>query len=292
MKSLEDLLCTEIIWIGAHSIIYRAINPATSGIYAVKEVDCSELSDDSIYFHMLRQEGPLLDSLEHPNIVSPVMHSIDYEDRVLWMVLPLYKYGSLFNVLDQFRKSGTVPPVQFVYSVIGSISRAFQYLHTSAVIGEHIGILHRNLTSKSIFLADNGTILLSGFDFACPLTLLADEEQLRIYGNKAYAPPELENGALTVASDIWALGCLVYEMCTCSLLFVDAVQESKQKGGFHASDIVLQSPELSQLCQRMLVINPAERITVDEILANEYVCNVPETISNLLPVSNPLPCVS
>lgn len=291
MRALEDLLCTETIWIGAHSIIYRAINPAADGIYAVKEVDCSELSDDSIYFYMLRQEGPLLDSLEHPNIASPVMHSADYEDRTLWLVFPLYKHGSLFNVLDRFRKSNAVPSDSFVYSIIGAVSRALHYLHTSATVGEHTGILHRNLTSRSILLADDGTVLLSGFDFACPLALLTDEKQLRIYGSKAYAPPELEDGTLTTASDVWALGCLVYEMCTCSLLFADAVQESKSKEGFCVSDIVLQSPELSQLCHRMLAINPAERIMISEILANDCICNAPETILDLLPAGNPPPRV-
>lgn len=78
-----------------------------------------------------------------------------------------------------------------------------------------------------------------GLRLCVPLTLLADKEQLQVYGSRAYAPPELEDRVLTTASDVWALGCLVYEMCTCSLLFVDAVQESRKE--FQISDIALQT---------------------------------------------------
>lgn len=289
MRSLEDLLCTETIWIGAHSVIYRAIDPATSNIYAVREVDCSELSDDSVYFHMLRQEGPLLDSLEHSNIDSPVLYSADYDDNTLWLVFPLYKHGSLSDVLERFRKSNALPSVPFIYSVMNALSRALQYLHTSATFGDYTGFLHRNITSKSVFVADDGTVLLSGFDFACPLALLADKEQLQVYGSRAYAPPELEDRVLTTASDVWALGCLVYEMCTCSLLFVDAVQESRKE--FQISDIALQTPELSKLCQQMLSLDPTERITVDEILEDQRVYSSSRTVLDLLPAGNPPPRV-
>ncbi|EFO62021.1 Kinase, NEK [Giardia lamblia P15] len=290
MRSLGDLLCTETVWIGTHSVIYRAIDPATNDIYAVREVDCSELSDDSIYFYMLRQEGPLLDSLEHSNIISPVMHSADYDDNILWLVFPLYRHGSLFDVLERFRKCNTLPSAPLIYSVISALSQALRYLHTSAALGNYTGLLHRNITSKSVFVADDGTVLLSGFDFACPLTLLADEEQLQVYGSRVYAPPELGDKMLTTASDVWALGCLVYEMCTCSPLFADAVQESKRE--FHVSDITLQTPELSKLCQRMLSLNPTERITIDEILADQCVYSSPKTVLDLLPTGNPPPRVS
>lgn len=289
MKSLDNLLCTETIWLGAHSVIYRAIDPAANELYAVKETDCSELGKDSIYLYMLRQEGPLLDSLEHPNIASPVMYSADHDNKILWLVLPLYKQGPLFDVLERFRKSNTLPSAPFVYAVTRAISKALQYLHTSATLGEHTGILHRNLTSKSIFFTDDGVILLSGFDFACPLALLADKEQLQIHGSRAYAPPELEDGPLTTACDVWALGCLMYEMCTCTLLFVDSVQESRR---FHSSDIALQTVELSRLCQRMLSIDPMKRITISEILADQYVCNASETVLSFLPARNFPPCIS
>uniref|UniRef100_A0A3B3ZH47 Protein kinase domain-containing protein n=1 Tax=Periophthalmus magnuspinnatus TaxID=409849 RepID=A0A3B3ZH47_9GOBI len=75
-------------------------------------------------------------------------------------------------------------------------------------------VLHRDLKSKNIFLTENGTIKLGDFGSACVLNNSKAFAQTYV-GTPYYVAPEIwDNQPYNNKSDVWSLGCVLYELCT------------------------------------------------------------------------------
>ena len=75
-------------------------------------------------------------------------------------------------------------------------------------------ILHRDLKSQNIFLTANNTIKLGDFGISKVLENTNDQA-LTVQGTPYYMSPEVcESKPYNYASDVWALGCILYELCT------------------------------------------------------------------------------
>ncbi|XP_077421867.1 serine/threonine-protein kinase Nek3 isoform X3 [Vanacampus margaritifer] len=75
-------------------------------------------------------------------------------------------------------------------------------------------VLHRDLKSKNIFLTDDGTVKLGDFGSACVLN--SSKAYAHSYvGTPYYVAPEIwDNKPYNNKSDVWSLGCVLYELCT------------------------------------------------------------------------------
>lgn len=75
-------------------------------------------------------------------------------------------------------------------------------------------ILHRDLKSQNIFLTANNTIKLGDFGISKVLENTCDQA-LTVQGTPYYMSPEVcQSKPYTYTSDVWALGCILYELCT------------------------------------------------------------------------------
>jgi NIMA (never in mitosis gene a)-related kinase len=75
-------------------------------------------------------------------------------------------------------------------------------------------ILHRDIKSSNIFLRSNGSVKLGDFGISKILEHTVDAA-VTFVGTPYYMSPEVcENKPFTFKSDVWALGCVLYEMCT------------------------------------------------------------------------------
>jgi NIMA (never in mitosis gene a)-related kinase 1/4/5 len=74
--------------------------------------------------------------------------------------------------------------------------------------------LHRDIKSQNIFLTTNGTVKLGDFGISKILES-THEAAMTVVGTPYYMSPEVcENKPYTFKSDVWALGCVLYELCT------------------------------------------------------------------------------
>lgn len=82
-----------------------------------------------------------------------------------------------------------------------------QYIH-------HKRILHRDIKTSNIFLTSNGTVKIGDFGISKVLENTLDQAST-VVGTPYYMSPEVcENKPYTFKSDVWALGCVLYELCT------------------------------------------------------------------------------
>ncbi|XP_018770548.3 serine/threonine-protein kinase Nek4 isoform X2 [Serinus canaria] len=210
------------------------------------------------------QEAQLLSQLRHPNIVT-YRESWQGDDGHLYIVMGFCEGGDLYHKLKE--QKGKLLSENRVVEWFVQIAMALQYLHE-----KHI--LHRDLKTQNIFLTRTNIIKVGDLGIARVLENQYDMASTLI-GTPYYMSPELfSNKPYNYKSDVWALGCCVYEMATL-------------KHAFNAKDMnslayrIIEgklppmpkdySPQLVEIIQTMLSKKPEERPSVKSILRQPYI---------------------
>ncbi|XP_032505675.1 serine/threonine-protein kinase Nek4 isoform X5 [Phocoena sinus] len=210
------------------------------------------------------QEAQLLSQLKHPNIVT-YKESWEGGDGLLYIVMGFCEGGDLYRKLKE--QKGRLLSESQVVEWFVQIAMALQYLHE-----KHI--LHRDLKTQNVFLTRKNIIKVGDLGIARVLEKHCDMASTLI-GTPYYMSPELfSNKPYNYKSDVWALGCCVYEMATL-------------KHAFNAKDMnslvyrIIEgklppmpkdySPELAEIIRTMLSKRPEERPSVRSILRQPYI---------------------
>ncbi|XP_028276375.1 serine/threonine-protein kinase Nek3 isoform X2 [Parambassis ranga] len=135
-------------------------------------------------------------------------------------------------------------------------------------------VLHRDLKSKNIFLTDNGTIKLGDFGSACILNSSKAYAQTYV-GTPYYVAPEIwDNKPYNNKSDVWSLGCVLYELCTLRHPFQASSWKSlilKVCRGAYPPLPNHLPYELQYLVKQMFKTNPKDRPSLHTILTSHRV---------------------
>uniref|UniRef100_A0A670Z453 Protein kinase domain-containing protein n=1 Tax=Pseudonaja textilis TaxID=8673 RepID=A0A670Z453_PSETE len=135
-------------------------------------------------------------------------------------------------------------------------------------------ILHRDLKTQNILLDKHHTTLKIG-DFGISKILSSKSKAYTVVGTPCYISPELcEGKPYNQKSDIWALGCVLYELASLKRAFEAANLPAlvlKIMSGTFAPISDRYSPELRQLILSLLNLEPCKRPQLDEIMA-EALC--------------------
>uniref|UniRef100_A0A3Q4A8X6 Protein kinase domain-containing protein n=1 Tax=Mola mola TaxID=94237 RepID=A0A3Q4A8X6_MOLML len=210
-----------------------------------------------------RREAVLLSRMKHPNIVA--FREAFQADGLLCIVMEYCSGGDLLQRILQQRAT------QFCTE---DILRWFAQMCAATLHIHDQRVLHRDLKSKNIFLTDNGTIKLGDFGSACALN--SPKSYARAYvGTPYYVAPEIwDNKPYNNKSDVWSLGCVLYELCTRRHPF----QASSWRGLILKVCRGAYPPlpghlpyELQHLVKQMFKTNPKDRPSVRTILTSQRV---------------------
>ncbi|XP_021349769.1 serine/threonine-protein kinase Nek4-like isoform X2 [Mizuhopecten yessoensis] len=209
------------------------------------------------------QEAKLLSKLKHPNIVS---YKDSFEkDGTLFIAMQYCEGGDLYNKLKE--NKGQALEERQVVEWFVQIAMALQYMHER-------NILHRDLKTQNIFLTKSKIIKVGDLGIARVLDSSSDMATTLI-GTPYYMSPELfSNKPYNHKSDVWALGCCVYEMATLKHAFNAKDMNSlvyKILRGKMPPMPKQYTPELLQIIKNMLHQDPEKRPTVNRILRDSYI---------------------
>jgi eukaryotic-like serine/threonine-protein kinase len=149
------------------------------------------------------REGTLLKRITHANIVdvSDVTRVDGYDPllEVIELIMPYYERGSIFDCFERGER----------FSVAEAIEITSMALCGLAELHEVHGILHRDIKSPNIFLADDGRALIGDLGVAMPL----DGEVEALDSPRLWTPPETYTlGTVDRTADLYQLGLVLHEL--------------------------------------------------------------------------------
>ncbi|XP_039548899.1 serine/threonine-protein kinase Nek1 isoform X2 [Pimephales promelas] len=228
--------------------------------YVIKEIGISRMSNKER--QESRKEVEVLANMSHPNIVQ-YKESFE-ESGCLYIVMDYCEGGDLFKKINNQR--GTLFPEEQIIDWLVQICLALKHVHDRK-------ILHRDIKSQNIFLTKDGTVQLGDFGIARVLNSTVELARTCI-GTPYYLSPEIcENKPYNNKSDIWALGCVLYEMCTLKHAFEAGNMKNlvlKIIRGSYPPVSVHYSQDLRFLLAQLFKRNPRERPSVSAILAKPF----------------------
>ncbi|XP_037530324.1 serine/threonine-protein kinase Nek1 [Nematolebias whitei] len=228
--------------------------------YVIKEIGISGMSSKER--QESRREVAVLANMSHPNIVQ-YKESFE-EGGCLFIVMDYCEGGDLFKKINS--QKGALFPENQILDWFVQICLALKHVHDRK-------ILHRDIKSQNIFLTKDGTVQLGDFGIARVLNSTVDLARTCI-GTPYYLSPEIcENKPYNNKSDIWALGCVLYEMCTLKHAFEAGNMKNlvlKIIRGSYPPVSVHYSQELRSLLAQLFKRNPRERPSVSSILDKPF----------------------
>ncbi|XP_026884190.2 serine/threonine-protein kinase Nek1 isoform X2 [Electrophorus electricus] len=228
--------------------------------YVIKEIGISRMSNKER--QESRKEVAVLANMSHPNIVQ-YKESFE-ENGCLYIIMDYCEGGDLFKKINN--QKGILFSEEQILDWFVQICLALKHVHDHK-------ILHRDIKSQNIFLSKDGTIQLG--DFGIARVLNSTEELARTcIGTPYYLSPEIcENKPYNNKSDIWALGCVLYEMCTLKHAFEAGNMKNlvlKIIRGSYPPVSVHYSQDLRTLLGQLFRRNPRERPSVSAILDKPF----------------------
>jgi hypothetical protein len=263
-KRVEGFRILQCVGRGGMSVVYRAQEECSGQLVALKMMSY-RLIFDSMALARFHQEAELLRGLHHQNIAR--LHKLFPAYRTYFLVMELCEGIDLQRLVNSH---GPLAESR-VRPILGQLARALEHIHGR-------GLVHRDLKPANVMLTRTGQVKLTDFGLAAPAVATEDEETKadpRWMGTPAFMPPEqLSGGQLDRRADVYALGCLAYQLLAGRRLFdapnlFDLMQQKLTTALPPAGDIGAGiSLELDEFIRRAVRANPEDRPSSVAALTN------------------------
>lgn len=227
----------------------------------VKQINLKNMSESAIA--RATQEIKVMRQLKHFNIINYRSHIIG---KGVMSILMDYADGGDLGTLIQ--KNSYKPwSENLILDYFVQMCLAVKYLHDRKIV-------HRDLKPSNFFLCKNGIIKLGDFGLAHLLPSTQAMLTTRI-GSPFYLSPEICKGEIyNMKTDIWSLGCVLYEMCTLRHPFngraMDDVMNSIMKSKTPRIP-TFYDLDLQRIVRKMLSKDPTKRPTIHDIIAEPLI---------------------
>ena len=186
--------------------IFKIKRKSDNKILIWKELDYSQMNEKEK--EQIVTEVNILRELNHPNIVKYYDRIIDKKNSKIYIIMEYCENGDISQLIAQCKKEGQYISEEVIWKIFTQILKAVHEIHTHKT-----GIiLHRDIKPSNIFLDKNNNIKLGDFGLS---RLLSSEKKFAYshVGTPYYMSPEqIDETKYNEKSDIWSLGCLLYEM--------------------------------------------------------------------------------
>ncbi|CAG9559441.1 unnamed protein product [Danaus chrysippus] len=263
----------EIIGRGISSTVRRCVEKETGKEYAVKIIDLSQESQDGVDTHTMRdatrQEVNILRMVAgHPYIIE--LQDVFESETFIFLVFELCKNGELFDYLT---------------SVVTLSEKKTRYIMRQVLEGVRSihshGIVHRDLKPENILLDDQLNVKITDFGFA--RMLQRGEKLFELCGTPGYLAPETLKANMFedapgygMEVDIWACGVIMFTLLVgCppfwhrkQMVMLRNIMEGRYS--FTSPEWADISEDPKDLIRRLLVVDPAQRIGLEDALTHQF----------------------
>ncbi|CAG5927923.1 unnamed protein product [Menidia menidia] len=262
---VEDYEVLYTIGSGSYGRCQKIRRKSDGKVLVWKELDYGTMAESEK--QMLVSEVNLLRELKHPNIVRYYDRIIDRTNTTLYIVMEHCEGGDLSSLISRCIKERRYLEEQFVLRVMAQLTLALKECHRRS--DGRATVLHRDLKPANIFLDIRQNVKLG--DFGLARILNHDTSFAKTFVGTPYymSPEQINRMSYNEKSDIWSLGCLLYELCALSPPFTAYNQkelaEKIREGKFRRIPY-RYSEELNTLLSKMLHLKDYLRPSVESIL--------------------------
>ena len=243
---------------GSYSTVLKVQRIEDGNIYALKRVKFYKLSEKEKENAL--NEIRILASVKNKNVISYKEAFFDEKDSSLGIVMEYADKGDLFQLITERKKTKNYFTEQEVWKIFIQLLNGLKALHD-------FKILHRDIKSANVFLFKGGICKLGDLNVSKVARKGLGYTQT---GTPYYASPEVwQEKPYDSKSDVWSLGCVMYEMITLRPPFQAKSMEELYKKvmrGNYPRIPTKYSEDLSDAIKLMIQVEAGARPSCEELL--------------------------
>ena len=263
LSSLSDFEIGKILGKGAFGMVCLVKRKFDGKTYAMKRIKIVQLSDKEKENSL--NEIRILASLSHKNIIGYKDAFFDQKSKTLNIVMEFADDGDISSKIKYNLKNKKQFEENIIWQYLIQILEGLHYLHEKKII-------HRDLKSANIFLMKDNTVKIGDLNVSKINKLGMAHTQT---GTPYYASPEIWlDQPYDYKSDIWSLGCILYELCQLKPPFHGTSLKNlgmNIQRGMYKPIPDNYSNELKSIIGMMLQKNPNQRPTTGQILGCDII---------------------
>lgn len=253
---------------GGFGIVSRVRRAVDGKVLVWKELNYARMNKKER--RMMITEVNVLRDINHQHVVKYYDTIIVREHQKIYLIIEHCSKGDMGVLIDAYKKKKLHMDEAFIWRVLGQILSALQSCHNREEV-----ILHRDLKPANILL-DN-ELVVKVADFGLAAVVSTDALACSKVGTPLYmAPEQIQGAGYTAKSDMWALGCIIYEMAALKPPF-DANNQIELAGCIREGKFARipddYSSDLHRVICWMLQLTQDNRPSVEEMLKYARVLN-------------------
>ena len=197
---------------GGFGRVYQVLSVSDNKVYAIKEIPIKNETENII--KEFQNVAIILSKFNSNNIVKYYGYSKDNNN--IYILMECCNGKTLKNFIDKHMDDGLLIEENTISNIIKKICIGIKEIHDKRIV-------HRDLKPEHIFMNDNMDIKIGGFSISKQLNSnQTHRKSINKAGTEYYIAPEiLDDGIYNEKSDIWSLGCIIYELFTLNIYYKD-----------------------------------------------------------------------
>lgn len=241
---------------GGMSIVYRAQDLSLGRIVAIKMLHDS-LTGDEGFLQRFQREAHAAANLSHPNIVT--VHDIGQDEFRHYIVMEYVDGRTLKQLIRQQNKLARPMPIDRALDLTIQVCSGIGYAHRAHLV-------HCDVKPQNVLVTRDDRVKVADFGIARAISEASQQMERQVWGTPQYFSPEQASGLpATPASDVYAIGVILFELLTGRLPFQAeshtalALKHMQEPPPLVTTFSPIVPPQLEQIVAKVLAKEPAAR---------------------------------
>ena len=203
----QEYKIIKVLGQGGFGKVYQVLNEKENKYYAIKKILLKDLNEEQI--ETTQNEANILSNISSEYIVK---YYDSFKDIDSFNILMEYCEKDLKKFINEYKMKNELIDENVIYNIISELCLGIKEIHKK-------NLIHRDLKPENIFINNDNKIKIGDFGISKKLDLNNRYAHTSIGTNIYMAPEMIKGEQYNNKVDIWALGCIIYELFTLNICF-------------------------------------------------------------------------